>query len=165
MREYDRRFRPDVKSLLRASCRRGGCAITTLTRRRLSTIFNQMVKYYDPALDLTFSALGDSTRRAILARLALGDASVGELAAPFEMSLPAVSKHLKVLERAGLLARDRQGRVHRCRLDPEPMRRAEDWIGLHRRFWEERFDALNRYLQDLKHGEDDDGTSNPDERA
>ena len=122
-----------------------------------------MVKLRDNALDLTFSALGDSTRRAILARLALGDASVGELAAPFEMSLPAVSKHLKVLERAGLLARDKQGRVHRCRLDPEPMRQAEVWIGHYRRFWEERFDALDEYLLNLKHGEDDDGTSNPDD--
>ncbi len=125
-----------------------------------------MVIYYDQALDLTFSALGDSTRRAILARLTLGDASVGELAAPFEMSLPAVSKHLKVLERAGLLARDRQGRVHRCRLDPEPMRQADDWIGHYRRFWEERLDALDEYLQQLSQGDDNDDTGDPnDERS
>ena len=107
-----------------------------------------MVKYEDGALDRTFAALADPTRRAILARLALGEASVSELADPFAMSLPAVSKHLRVLEEAGLLRRRREGRVHRCSLEPEPMRVASDWIEAYRRFWEDRFDALARYLEE-----------------
>lgn len=106
-----------------------------------------MVKYRADPLSATFSALADPTRRAILARLALGEASVGELAAPFEMSLPAVSKHLKVLEGAGLLARARDGRVHRCALDAGPMKEAVDWITDYRRFWEAQFDSLARYLE------------------
>ena len=106
-----------------------------------------MVKYQQDSLSAAFQALADPTRRAILARLALGEASVGELAEPFEMSLPAVSKHLKVLEGAGLLDRTRDGRVHRCRLDPEPMKQAADWIGQYRRFWETQLDQLARYLE------------------
>ena len=106
-----------------------------------------MVKYQNDPLSMTFQALADPTRRAILARLALGEASVGELAAPFDMSLPAVSKHLKVLEGAGLLARTRDGRVLRCHLEPGPMRAADDWIGEYRRFWESQLDQLARYLE------------------
>ena len=113
-----------------------------------------MVKYQNDPLSLTFQALADPTRRAILARLALGEASVGELAAPFDMSLPAVSKHLKVLEGAGLLARTRDGRVHRCQLEPEPMRAADDWIAEYRRFWEAQLGSLDRYLQRTR-AEDD----------
>lgn len=105
-----------------------------------------MVKYSDHQLDGVFAALADPTRRAILARLAEGEASVGDLAAPFAMSLPAVSKHLGVLERAGLLAREKDGRVRRCRLEPAPLRGAADWIGAYRRFWTGRFDALARHL-------------------
>ncbi len=101
-------------------------------------------------LSAAFQAMADPTRRAILARLATGEATAGELAAPFEMSLPAVSKHLKVLENAGLLIREREGRVHRCRLDPAPMKQAVDWIEMHRRFWEARFDSLARYLDEMK---------------
>ena len=97
-------------------------------------------------LDATFSALADPTRRAILSRLALGDARVSELAEPFEMSLPAISKHLRVLERAGLLHREKQGRAFRCRLEARPMEEAESWIGRYRAFWEDRLDALERYL-------------------
>ena len=93
--------------------------------------------------------MADPTRRAILARLASGEATAGELAAPFEMSLPAVSKHLKVLEGAGLMIRERDGRVHRCRLNPAPMKQAVDWIEAHRRFWEARFDSLAQYLDEL----------------
>ncbi|MEX1023010.1 MAG: metalloregulator ArsR/SmtB family transcription factor [Dehalococcoidia bacterium] len=98
-------------------------------------------------LDATFAALADPTRRAILARLVAGEATVTELAAPFEMSLPAVSKHLKVLERAGLIARGRQAQWRPCRLDAAPLRDVSDWVERYRRFWEERFDRLDEYLQ------------------
>jgi len=101
-----------------------------------------------PALDRTFAALADPTRRAILARLAQGEASVTSLAAPFRMSLPAVSKHLRVLERAGLVGRSREGRVHRLRLEASPLREAEAWIAHYRSFWEAQFDALARYLEE-----------------
>ncbi len=120
-------------------------------------IFNHMVKHGLGALDRTFAALADPTRRAILARLALGEANVGELAAPFEMSLPAVSKHLKVLEGAGLLERQRDGRLHRHSLKPQPMQQASRWIEQYRRFWEDRFDALALFLQQTTDQEDEDG--------
>lgn len=108
-----------------------------------------MVKYQLQDLDAVFSALGDPTRRAILARLALGEASVGDLAAPHEMSLPAVSKHLRVLETAGLVRKEKDGRVVRCRLDAAPLRDAAAWIAEYRRFWEAQFDALAGYLDRL----------------
>ena len=98
-------------------------------------------------LSATFSALADPTRRAILARLASGEASVTELAEPFDMSLPAVSKHLKVLERAGLIARGREAQWRPCRLDPGPLKDAAGWLEHYRRFWEESFDRLETYLQ------------------
>ncbi len=107
-----------------------------------------MVKYSHSPLDGTFSALADPTRRAILARLALGEASVTELAEPFDVSLPAVSKHLRVLERAGLLTREKDGRVRRCRLVADPMQEASEWIASYQQFWEERFDALAEYLHE-----------------
>lgn len=110
-------------------------------------ILNLMVKYSAPALDSSFGALADPTRRAILARLARGEASVTELAGPFAMTLPAVSKHLRVLESAGLLERQIDGRVHRCRLAAGPMKEAAAWIEQYRRFWEAQFDALTRYLE------------------
>ncbi|MDX1393123.1 MAG: metalloregulator ArsR/SmtB family transcription factor [Gemmatimonadota bacterium] len=100
------------------------------------------------ALDLTFGALADATRRSILARLARGEATVGELARPFEISRPAISKHLRVLERAGLVTRTRDGRVSRCELDASPMRDAAEWVETYRRYWEGRLDALSRYLTD-----------------
>jgi DNA-binding transcriptional ArsR family regulator len=106
-----------------------------------------MVNYSEP-LDATFGALADGTRRAILARLALGETSVSELARPFAMSLPAVSKHLRVLEQAGLLARQKDGRVHRCHIEAAPMRAAAGWIARYREFWEEKLDALDRYLKE-----------------
>ena len=107
-----------------------------------------MVNYSNAALDATFQALADPTRRAILAKLAKApDTPVGELASPFRMSLPAVSKHLRVLESAGLLARRREGRVHHCRFVPGPMRTAADWIAHYQEFWEKRLDALQRYLE------------------
>jgi DNA-binding transcriptional ArsR family regulator len=101
-------------------------------------------------LDATFSALADPTRRAILARLASGEASVTELAAPFKMSLPGFSKHLKVLERAGLISRGRDAQWRPSRLQAEPLREVADWVGNYRRFWEESFDRLEEYLQELQ---------------
>ena len=102
------------------------------------------------ALSATFSALADPTRRAILSRLASGEASVTELAEPFEISLPAVSKHLKVLERAGLSARNREAQWRRCRLEASPLRDASDWIERYRAFWEARLDRLDAYLTQLQ---------------
>ena len=101
-------------------------------------------------LSTTFAALADPTRRAILARLASGEASVNELAAPFDMSLPAVSKHLKVLERAGLIARGREAQWRPCRIEAAPMKDATDWLLEFRRCWDERFDRLDDYLQKLQ---------------
>ena len=103
----------------------------------------------DP-LSATFSALAHPTRRAILSRLASGDASVTELAEPFAMTLPAVSKHLKVLERAGLIERSRHAQWRPCRLAPEPLRDVADWVERYRWLWEERFERLDRYLEELK---------------
>jgi DNA-binding transcriptional ArsR family regulator len=108
-------------------------------------------------LSNTFAALADPTRRAILARLVSGQASVTELAAPFQMSMPAVSKHLKVLERAGLIARGREAQWRPCRLEGEPLRDVADWMERYRRFWDESFDRLDDYLQELqKEMKDDD---------
>jgi DNA-binding transcriptional ArsR family regulator len=101
-------------------------------------------------LSNTFAALADPTRRAILARLASGQASVTELAAPFQMTMPAVSKHLKVLERAGLIARGREAQWRPCRLDGEPLRDVADWMEKYRRFWDESFDRLDDYLQSIQ---------------
>jgi len=101
-------------------------------------------------LSATFSALADPTRRAILARLASGEASVNELAEPFDMSLPAVSKHLKVLESAGLIARGREAQTRPCRLEPAPLREAVDWLERYRRLWEDRLDGLGIYLRELQ---------------
>jgi len=101
----------------------------------------------------TFAALADPTRRAILARLDSGDASVTELAEPFEMTLPAVSKHLKVLERAGLIARGREAQWRPCRLQAGPLKDADEWIERYRRHWEESFERLDSYLQELQQKE------------
>jgi DNA-binding transcriptional ArsR family regulator len=101
-------------------------------------------------LDATFSALADPTRRAILARLASGEATVTELAEPFAMSLPAISRHLKVLERAGLIARGRAAQSRPCRLAPTALAEAAEWIERYRQFWEESFDRLDRYLKELQ---------------
>ena len=101
-------------------------------------------------LSTTFAALADPTRRAILARLASGEASVTELAAPFHMTLPAVSKHLKVLERAGLIARGREAQWRPSRLEAAPLREVAAWVGGYRQFWEESFDRLDDYLHELQ---------------
>lgn len=109
-------------------------------------------------LSLIFAALADPTRRAILARLASGETSVTELAAPFEMSLPAVSKHLKVLENAGLIARGRDAQWRPCRIDPAPLKEVADWADRYRQFWDDSFDRLDTYLKkQLKEKEKNDG--------
>ena len=104
----------------------------------------------DDRLSATFGALADPTRRAILARLASGEASVTQLAEPFAMSMPAISKHLKVLERAGLIRRGRAAQWRPCRLEAGPLQEIAGWIEHYRRFWEENFDRLDDYLQQLK---------------
>lgn len=101
-------------------------------------------------LSTTFAALADPTRRAILARLAHGETSVSELAEPFAMSLPAISKHLKVLERAGLITRGREAQWRPCRLEAEALKPVDEWMETYRRLWEERFDRMDDYLQQLK---------------
>ena len=101
-------------------------------------------------LDATFAALADPTRRAILARLSRGEASVNELAEPFDMSLPAISKHLKVLERAGLIERGRDAQRRPCRLDPRRLKQAAEWLGTYREFWEASYERLDDYLQQLQ---------------
>lgn len=108
-------------------------------------------------LSITYAALADPTRRAILARLAAGEATVGELAEPFAMSLPAVSKHLKVLERAGLIARRRQAQWRPCRLEAGPLKDAAKWLDHYRRFWDESLDRLDNYLAELQSGDRKDG--------
>ena len=108
----------------------------------------------DP-LSVTLSALADPTRRAILARLAQGEATVGELAAPFDISLPAVSRHLKVLEGAGLITRGREAQWRPCRLDAAPLAQVAGWVEPYRRFWEGSFDRMEAYLADLTKGDPD----------
>jgi DNA-binding transcriptional ArsR family regulator len=115
-------------------------------------VFNRQVKY-ETALDQlssTFAALADPTRRAILARLITGEASVTQLAEPFEMSMPAISKHLKVLERAGLIARGREAQWRPCRLEAAPLKDVANWVEHYRRFWTESFDRLEDYLKQVQ---------------
>ncbi len=111
-----------------------------------------MVKYRmtSDRLNVTFAALADPTRRAILARLALGETTVSELARPFDMSAPAISKHLKVLEHAGLITRGREAQWRPCRIEPEALRPVDDWLEHYRRFWEQSFDRLEEYLQEVQ---------------
>jgi len=102
------------------------------------------------ALSVTLSALADPTRRAILARLAKGDATVNEIARPFSISLPAVSRHLKVLEAAGLIKRGREAQWRPCRLEPQALKNVDDWLARYRRFWSESFDKMDTYIAELK---------------
>ena len=113
-----------------------------------------MVKYSEEELNRTFAALADPTRRSILRRLSSGSTTVSELAGPFSMSLPAVSKHLSVLENAGLVQRDKQGREYHCRLLAGNLREALDWIAFYRGFWEGQLDSMERFLAE----EDDNAT-------
>jgi DNA-binding transcriptional ArsR family regulator len=112
-------------------------------------------------LDRTFAALADPTRRAILARLAGGEAGVMELAKPFRMSQPAISKHLKVLERAGLIVRGRRAQSRPCRLQAQPLREVAEWTGRYRRYWEQSFERLDAYLVKLQRKEKRDGRKSP----
>jgi DNA-binding transcriptional ArsR family regulator len=118
----------------------------------------------DP-LSAKFAALADPTRRAILARLALGETSVSELAEPFDMSLPAVSKHLKVLERAGLVARGREAQWRPCRIEPKALKEVDGWLENYRRLWDERFDRLDAYLQTLQASEKAKSKSKPTRKS
>ena len=123
-------------------------------------IFNQMVKYQSNELDATFGALSDATRRGILEQLSHGDSSVTKLSEPYEISLPAISKHLRVLEKAGLLSQEKDGRVRRCRLDAGPMKEVSDWISRYQRFWEQQLDSLASFLGKLQNDDppEEDGT-------
>ncbi len=109
-----------------------------------------MVNYRNPSLNSTFGALADPTRRAILERLALGDSSVSGLAEPFNVSLPAISKQLRVLEKAGLLSQEKDGRVRRCKLDAGPMKEAAHWIARYQSFWDQQLDSLAEYLNQMQ---------------
>lgn len=114
-----------------------------------------MVKYAGGTdqLSLTFGALADPTRRAMLARLSKGEASVSELAEPFDMSMPAITKHLKVLEKAGLITRGKDAQWRPCHLKAEPLQEANNWLDQYRKFWEDRFDRLDEYLKQIQSGE------------
>ncbi|WP_433973846.1 ArsR/SmtB family transcription factor [Tunturiibacter lichenicola] len=109
-----------------------------------------MANNMDDQITSTFGALADPTRRAILSRLASGETSVTELAAPFEMSMPAVSRHLKVLERAGLISRGREAQWRPCKLNPKPLKEAAEWLEEYRQFWEQSFDRLEEYLKTMQ---------------
>lgn len=115
-------------------------------------VINQIVKYSstDDPLSLIFGALADPTRRSILARLRVRDASVNELAEPYDISLPAISKHLKVLETAGLISRTKQAQWRPCRLEAEPLQQATQWLEHYRELWEANFNNLDTYLQEIK---------------
>jgi DNA-binding transcriptional ArsR family regulator len=104
--------------------------------------------YYSTNLDNTFSALSDPTRRAIMSKLAEGELPIMELASPFDMSLPAVSKHIRVLEKAGLVIRKKQGRVHYCRLNAQPLRDAAKWLAFYQKFWDAKLDSLASFLEE-----------------
>jgi len=116
--------------------------------------------YSDP-LSVTLAALADPTRRALLARLAMGETTVTELARPFEMSLPGISKHLRVLQRAGLIEQGRRAQWRPCRLDAGPLRDVDTWVAQYRRFWEESFDRLDDYLREIQEQEKDDDSRWP----
>ena len=117
-----------------------------LTGAGPDSIFNQVVEYRAELLDQVFAAVSDPTRRAILAALAQKPATITEIARPFPVSLNAISKHILVLERAGLIVREISGREHRCRLDPSPLRKASAWLDHYRKFWDLRLDALERHI-------------------
>lgn len=115
-------------------------------------VFNQSVNYnsVDDPLSRVFAALADPTRRSILARLAAADATVNEIAEPYEMSLPAVSKHIKILEQAGLISKTRSAQYRPCRLEADQLKEATEWLGNYRRFWEANLDNLDQYLRSIQ---------------
>ena len=118
-----------------------------LTKIIAAAILNQMVNYSEQ-LDLTFSAISDPTRRAILSHLAQGETTIMDLASPHSMSLPAISKHIRVLEKAGLLTRTKKGRVNYCHLNADPLRDAGKWLVFYGRFWNTKLDALEKFLEE-----------------
>jgi DNA-binding transcriptional ArsR family regulator len=128
-----------------------------LTFENQRRIFNHMVELLSPELTPIFHALSDSTRRRMLVELTSGERTVGQLAEPFAMSLAAASKHIKVLEGAGLIQREVRGRAHLCRLDPGPLESAHDWLTFYERFWTARLDVLDRLLRE----EDEQKSANP----
>ncbi len=132
----------------------GGFPHPCLTILLLLLFFNHMVNYQAETLNSTFAALADPTRRAILERLSFGGSSVTDLAEPFDVSLPAISKQLRVLERAGLLTQEKDGRVRRCHLEAQPMKEAVDWMAQYQRFWEGQLNSLARYLEDTASDQD-----------
>jgi DNA-binding transcriptional ArsR family regulator len=132
----------------------GTRSTTELTIIMSRMIFNDMVKR-SQGLDLVFRALGDHTRRAMLARLAQSEQTVGELAAPYRMSLAAASKHIQTLERAGLVKRTVRGRIHYCRIDPRPLERADDWLRSYERLWDTRIERLVELLRHPDHDPSD----------
>ena len=121
-----------------------------------STIVHHMVNCKDDQMDAVFSALADSTRRGMVAQLSGGPASIGELGRPYPITKPAVTKHVKILERAGLVERQKDGRVHRCTLNKEPLKKAEKWIEQQRKFWEASLDSLADYLNQQTEKENND---------
>jgi DNA-binding transcriptional ArsR family regulator len=131
----------------------GDTFLTGPVRPYITKRLNNPAGLMDDALSRTFAALADPTRRAILDRLTRGDAAVTEIAEPFAMTLPAISKHLKVLERAKLIERQRDGQWRRCRLAPAPLGEAADWLGRYRRFWRSSLDNLDRYLSRVQRGD------------
>src|SRR6185503_14747719 len=131
-------------------CRRQGSTTTfnkTVDNYSTVDMFNRMVEYPQTRLDLVFRALGDHTRRAMLERLAKGEQTVGELAAPYEISLAAASKHIQTLERAGLVKRTVRGRIHYCRIDPRPLEKADSWLREYERLWDTRIERLTELLR------------------
>lgn len=121
-------------------------------RRAIDHTFNHMVEHHSARLDLIFRALGDRTRRAMLERLAKGEQTVGELAAPYRMSLAAASKHIRALERAGLVKRTVRGRIHYVRIDPRPLARADGWLRGYERLWDTRIERLTELLRHPDNG-------------
>ena len=140
-------------------CRRQGSTTTfnkTVDNYSTVDMFNRMVEHYQARLDLVFRALGDHTRRAMLERLATGEHTVGELAAPYRMSLAAASKHIQTLERAGLVKRTVRGRIHYVRIDPRPLEHADNWLRGYERLWDTR---IERLVELLRHPDNDPSDS------
>jgi DNA-binding transcriptional ArsR family regulator len=144
-----RSHRPSIRT------KKAQVSLDRLRRPRYFTfrLISHVAKYMPDQLSTTFAALSDPTRRAILARLALGETSVKELSGPFAISAPSITKHLKVLERAGLIRRGRDAQWRPCRLEAAPLRAVSEWVENYRRFWDEKFSRLDQYLSDLQEKE------------
>jgi DNA-binding transcriptional ArsR family regulator len=138
-----------VRLLMSHIARSGDFQAHGLTVPKRDAILNYMVKYYSEQLDKTFFALSDPIRRSILAHLSSGQATVLQLAEPYQISIPAVSKHLKLLEKANLVTRTKKGRIHYMKLNPDPLKEANEWIELYQAFWKDQFASLNDYLKNM----------------